>query len=323
MPQRNQTRQSVRIVEVTDGDSGQRLDNFLHALVRDAPRSLVYKIIRTGQVRINGKRCRPTHRLKTGDRVRVPPIHASMYGPRSVPDWAREQVRDGLLFENDSIVVINKPAGMAVHGGSGIAWGLIDVIRDLKPAADIELAHRLDRETSGCLLLGKGKAAARALQNQFRDRVAVKSYLAMLDGCLADSPVRVDAPLLRSERGGERISVVDRQGKPAVSVFKILEHFRVGSFVEVSIETGRTHQIRAHAAHLGHAVAGDTRYGTSGQAAAWRDRGLRRLFLHAHALTVLDPQGEPLSFSCPLPGELHSVLDQLQAEWGSTDRSAG
>lgn len=323
MPQSNQTRQSVRIVEVSDGESGQRLDNFLHALVRDAPRSLVYKIIRTGQVRINGKRCRPTQRLKTGDQVRVPPVYTSAHGPRSLPDWARLQVRDGLIFENDHILVINKPAGMAVHSGSGIAWGLIDVIRDLKPAADIELAHRLDRETSGCLLLGKGKATARELQKQFRDRVAIKSYLAMLDGCLADSPVRVEAPLLRSERGGERISVVDDAGKSALSVFKVLERFGVGSFVEVDIETGRTHQIRAHAAHLGNAVAGDTRYGTSAQASVWRDRGLRRLFLHAHALTVLDPHGEPLSFSCPLPGELHGVLDQLQAEWASADSSAG
>lgn len=302
---------AVRLVSVQSGQDGQRLDNFLIGQLGGAPRSLAYKLIRTGQVRVNSGRAKAATRLAAGDKVRIPPVQLQEAAVVAIPEYALDLVVKAILFEDADHLVIDKPAGMAVHGGSGIKWGVIDVLRQLRPGQDIELVHRLDRDTSGCLVLARNKKAMRELQRQFRESVAEKRYLCLVNGRLPEARIVVNEPLFKTERGGERFMTVDPRGKHALTEFRLLEHHGEASFVEVHLMTGRTHQIRAHAAFMGHSLAGDTRYGTPQQAKYWRNFGLKRLFLHAHALTVLDSQGNSLAFTAPLPPELRAVLDSV------------
>jgi 23S rRNA pseudouridine955/2504/2580 synthase len=301
----------VRTETVGQGHQGQRLDNYLFGLLKGVPRKVVYKIIRTGQVRINGRRARPGARLAVGDQVRIPPVRLPMARSGTVPGPVLEQLAGAVLFEDDDHLLVDKPAGMAVHGGSGVVWGIVDAMRQVRPDDEVELVHRLDRDTSGCLLLAKNRSAMRRLQGQFRRGEPEKRYLSLLDGHLSEAHLLVDQPLLKTERGGERFMVVDPAGKPATTEFSLLHRYPDCSYVEVVLLTGRTHQIRAHAAFLGAPLAGDTRYATSARCRHWHGRGLRRLFLHAHSLSVQDGAGQPLNFSSPLPEELRAVLDAL------------
>jgi 23S rRNA pseudouridine955/2504/2580 synthase len=302
---------SVRLKTVEPGLEGQRVDNFLAGLLTGAPRSLIYKIIRTGQVRVNGGRVKASTRLEAGDQVRIPPVQIISSAKQQVPAAAVKAMAEAILFENGDHLVINKPSGIAVHGGSGVSWGVIDAMRALRPGQDMELVHRLDRETSGCLVLATNKGSMRELQRQFRCGEVEKAYLCLMGGRMPEPRMSVDQPLLRSERAGERFMQVDPAGKPAWTEFRLLEHRDEASYAEAVITTGRTHQIRAHAAFLGMPLAGDARYGTQEQLNIWRQRGLNRLFLHAHRLTVFDQQGNPLHFTCPLPDDLRGVLDRL------------
>lgn len=302
---------AVRTREVPEGNAGQRLDNFLMGLLPGAPRSVIYKIIRTGQVRVNGGRAKPATRLAAGDLVRIPPIRLPAPEQPGVPDSILQVLAAAVIHEDEDLLVLDKPAGVAVHAGSGVRWGVIDAMRQLRPGTSVELVHRLDRDTSGCLLLAKTRSAMLDLQSQFRRGEPDKRYLCLMDGRMPEERVLVDQPLLKTERSGERFMIVGERGKPAKTVFRRIQVFPDCSYSEASLLTGRTHQIRAHAAFLGLPLAGDTRYASAAACQRWQSRGLQRLFLHAHSLTVRDAQGNLRQFSCPLPAELRKVLDEL------------
>ncbi len=300
---------SVRSITIDAERSGQRLDNFLLAILKGVPRTHIYRIVRKGEIRINKGRRRADYRLQTGDVVRIPPI-ATRVAPPAAPDLA--WLNKLILFEDDLLLVLDKPSGMAVHGGSAVSYGVIEALRATRPQArSLELVHRLDRATSGCLLIAKRRSALRGLQESLRAGLFGKEYLALLDGRLAGGPRTVNAPLLRLE-GGDRRVVVHATGKASTSRFVPETRFAEATLVRVYLDTGRTHQVRVHAAYLGHPVAGDERYGAAGRLGVWKDRGLGRLFLHAARLSFPHPgTGAVLTIESPLPVELRRVLESL------------
>jgi 23S rRNA pseudouridine955/2504/2580 synthase len=301
----------VQVVEVDAARAGQKLDNFLLGQLPGVPRSLVYRIIRTGQVRINGKRCKPMQKLQLGDQVRVPPVRIEPTRAPRVPDAVVLDLESRIVFENTDLLALDKPAGLAVHGGSGLNWGVVDALRQSRPNQQPELVHRIDRETSGLLLLGKHPQATRQLQEQFRVRATSKRYFALLDGRLPEDWLAVEQPLAKTVRGGERFMVTADAGQDALTEFRRLENRGKSTFVEAVPVTGRTHQIRAHAVWLGMPCAGDARYSEEKRLGWWHRRGLQRLFLHAHALEITAPDGEVLHLSSPLPPDLAEILDIL------------
>ena len=298
---------SVREV-VIDGDhGGQRLDNFLSRELGKVPRSLVYRLIRTGQVRINGGRVKPMRKLRAGDRVRIPPVRdprPSDGSPANVPQARIAEMENRISHRQDEFIVVDKPAGLASQAGTGLAWGLNDIMACINSRA--VPVHRLDRETSGLMLFALGPANARELQQRFVTGEVEKRYLALLDGHLDQPRVDVDMPLkkIRDGSGQHRVVPAD-DGQTARSSFKRLEKLQRHDFVEVRIETGRTHQIRAHARFLGTPVAGDERYNPGSPPA-----GLDRLFLHAGYLRL--PWPEDQVFSSPLPADLNQILERLR-----------
>jgi 23S rRNA pseudouridine955/2504/2580 synthase len=302
----------VSIVTVDSHREGQRIDNFLSAQLKGVPRSLVYRIIRTGQVRINGKRCKPATRLSEGDQVRIPPAKTREQGVADISGKVRELVKSSILYQDADLLVLNKPAGMAVHGGSGLPWGLIDVLRQERPGGFIELVHRLDRETSGCLVLALNGNALQSISGQFRDGKVDKRYLCLLDGRLPQELVDVKAPLARVQAGPRRLVEVSEEGKSAHTRFRLLQAYTGCSYVEAELLTGRTHQIRAHAKHLGMPLAGDDKYASRESVRAWRKLGLKSLFLHCHRLVLENSRGEQQEFDAPLPDGLRAVLDSLE-----------
>lgn len=302
----------VRLEQVSADHDGQRLDNWLSSRLKGIPRSLLYRLIRTGQVRINGKRCKPATRLEANDTVRIPPARIAERGGAEVSDRVVSQLRERILFENGDMLVLDKPAGMAVHAGSGLPWGVIDVVRKMYPDTFVELVHRLDRETSGCLVLARNGPALNHLSALFREGGIDKRYLCLLHGSLAQDMVEVDASLARVEgQDKKRIVVVSPEGKPARTRFRRLQAWPDATYAEAELLTGRTHQIRAHARHIGAPLAGDSRYSANASQKFWRKRGLRRLFLHAHFLGLEAVDGERVEFTAPLPPELRTVLDGL------------
>jgi 23S rRNA pseudouridine955/2504/2580 synthase len=305
------TNQKVRIAEIPEDRAGQRLDNFIISQLPGLPRSVVYRIIRKGQVRINGGRAKPHSRLEAGDKVRIPPAHTSSKEPGTVPRAVLKTIESAITFQNDDFLILNKPAGLAVHGGSGIKWGVIDALRQLYPDGTIELVHRLDRDTSGCLLLSKNALALRVMRKQFQLRTTGKKYLCLTQGKFKEDRQVVNEPLHKVEKGGEHYTVVSPEGKPAVTEFRLLEHYGHQSYVEAIPLTGRTHQIRAHAAHLGIPIAGDAKYSSERSQAYWQEKGLKRLFLHSQELTFEYPEGEPWQFNINLPDELKAILDSI------------
>lgn len=303
------------MVRVAADQAGRRLDNFLLGLLSGVPRPRIYRMIRSGEVRVNGGRARPERRLKAGDEVRIPPVQTRDAATRRPPREQSERLEARVIYEDAELLALNKPAGLAVHGGSGLSWGVIELLRAARPDADfLELVHRLDRETSGCLLIAKRRSALRRLHQQFRDGEVRKHYVALLCGRLRGEQRYVDAPLLTTtRRGGERHVEVDAAGKPARSRFYPRQRFQSLTLTDVVIETGRTHQIRAHAAFIGHPVAGDERYGVGAERAA-RRFGLQRLFLHADCLSFDSPAtGQVLRIEAPLEPELVQVLDRVAA----------
>ncbi len=315
----NEVSHGVRLVKVPEDRDGQRLDNFLLLQLKGAPRSLVYKLVRSGQVRINGKRAKADSRLAGGDEVRIPPVRLGEPGEAAAPPKALlERLAASIVFEDKWLLALNKPSGLATHGGSGIKVGAIEALRALRPGEPLELVHRLDRDTSGVLLVAKKRSALLELQALMRagedDEGPGKRYLALLVGRLPQGTMTVDAPLQKSVlQGGERMVRVDPSGKASVSHFKVLERKGGHSFCEVRIETGRTHQIRVHAAHLGHPVAGDEKYGErEANKRLAEQAGLKRLFLHAASIEfALEGGKRPYLISAPLPPELAAVLDRL------------
>ena len=307
----NKVSSTVNYVEVTRDREGQRLDNFLSARLKGLPRSVIYRIIRTGQVRVNGGRAKPATRLEAGDIVRVPPASVRERKSGNIPPAVIELISRSVCYENHGIMVIDKPAGMAVHGGSGLSWGVVDVVRALRPGSNVDLVHRLDRETSGCLLLALNGDALRELNAQIKNDHVEKRYLCLLDGKLEQERVEVDEPIGKYERSGEHFMRVDPEGKTAHTTFRLLQHYGEYSFAEAELHTGRTHQIRVHAAHLGAPLVGDRRYSPAARQKFWKTRGLKRMFLHAHQLRFYTADGEQQLVNAQLPDELSHLLENL------------
>jgi 23S rRNA pseudouridine955/2504/2580 synthase len=309
----------VRHFEVEEGEAGQRLDKYLAKRLGDVPRTRIFRIIRRGEVRVNGRRAGPEVRLSTNDKVRVPPIREQAEeGParaqRGPPAAMLETVGRSIVQETDRLLVLDKPAGVAVHGGSGISFGVIEALRALKPGEPLELVHRLDRDTSGCLLVARDAPTLRTLHALLRDGECDKRYLVLLRGKWDLGQKRIDVPLRTDTRvNGERTVRADASGKPSISEFRPVQFFgKLATLMEVSLHTGRTHQIRVHAAYAGHPVAGDEKYGDAEFNARMRELGLARMFLHAHSMSFDWPQnGGTFSASAPLPPELATVLDRM------------
>jgi 23S rRNA pseudouridine955/2504/2580 synthase len=307
----------VKLVRVPDERDGQRIDNFLMNQLKGAPKSLVYKLVRSGQVRINGKRAKPDSRVAGGDEIRIPPVVLGEPGAvRPPPKSLLEKLDRAIVYEDASLLALNKPSGLAAHGGSGVSYGAIEALRALRPQQNFELVHRLDRDTSGILVVAKKRSALLELQALMREgedeEAPNKRYLALLVGKMPQGTMTVEAPLLRlTGKGGDRSVRVDPKGKPSVSHFKLLERRSGHSFCEVVIETGRTHQIRVHAQHIGHPVAGDDKYGDrEANKRLAEQAGLKRLFLHAAAMSF-DLAGKPYTLNAPLADELSAALDRL------------
>jgi 23S rRNA pseudouridine955/2504/2580 synthase len=311
-----QTRSSVQHREVTAEEAGQRLDNYLRRHLKDVPRSRIYRLIRRGEVRVNGRRAGAETRLQPQDEVRIPPVRVLPPGTAPPAQAAlMERIRGSIVYEDDRLIVLDKPAGIAVHGGSGVSSGVIEALRALRPQDSLELVHRLDRDTSGCLLIARHAATLRGLHKLLREDGFEKRYLALVRGRWELGTKRIDIPLRTNARvGGERTVRADPAGKPAASRFRPVQFFgRTATLVEVTLITGRTHQIRVHAAHAGHPVAGDEKYGDPDFNRELHASGLDRMFLHAASVSFTWPQGGEFSVNTPLPPALGAVLEQLTA----------
>ena len=317
----------VRQIEVDEGGAGQRLDNFLLRHLKGVPKTHVYRIIRSGEVRLNKARAGADSRVAPGDVVRVPPVRVSEAAARKAerPAPAREFP---ILLEDEHLIALDKPAGVAVHGGSGVSFGVIEQLRQARPDARfLELAHRLDRETSGVLLVAKKPAALKDVQRQLRERRVGKTYLTLALGAWPERLKVIDAPLARyliaggaQGEGERRVRIVgeaDPAGQRAVTLVKVLERLPEMSLLAVTIKTGRTHQIRVHLAAQGHPIAGDDKYGDFARNKALQKLGLKRMALHAWQLRLTHPaSGQPLELTAPLPPDLQPFC----GAWG---RGAG
>lgn len=306
------SKDSATLLEVGEESVGQRIDNFLQKIAKGVPKSHLYRILRSGEVRVNKRRVAPEYRLNAGDAIRVPPIRVSPATERpAVP--AREF---DIVFEDDSIIVLDKPSGVAVHGGSGVSFGVIEQLRRARTEARfLELAHRLDRETSGLLVVGKKRSALTRLHDLFREGGIRKRYLALVKGRWLNPVQHIRLPLRKFlDEAGERRVSVSGEGKPAHSVVRLMARWQNFSLVEVELKTGRTHQIRVHLAHLGFPLAGDDKYGDFPLNKDLQRAGLKRMFLHAGSLELPHPvSGEKLDLNAPLPGDLKDFLAKLDA----------
>jgi 23S rRNA pseudouridine955/2504/2580 synthase len=310
-------RPAVRHLEVTQEQAGQRLDNFIHRELGDLPRSRIYRVIRKGEVRVNGHRAGPDTRLQAHDKIRIPPVKLRPASEVVLPSTQLlETIRKAIVQEDDNLLVLDKPSGLAVHGGSGVSFGAIEGLRALRPGESLELVHRLDRDTSGVLLVAKNTGALRTVHALLRDGAFEKRYLALLKDKWELGRKRIDIPLRTDLRvGGERTVKADASGKPSVSEFRPVQFFgKRASLMEVAILTGRTHQIRVHALHAGHPVAGDEKYGDEEFNAEMKAFGLNRMFLHAHSVSFEWPSGGEFSVNTPLPPELAATIDKLAAQ---------
>ncbi|MGQ0658158.1 MAG: RluA family pseudouridine synthase [Chromatiales bacterium] len=302
-------------VRVDEGHAGRRIDNLLNSLLADVPKSHIYRMLRRGEVRLNGRRVRPEVRVEQNDILRLPPLRSEApTAGRRLSARHAEDLRAMVLYEDERLLVVNKPAGMAVHGGSGLRFGLIETLRAARPEAEfLELVHRLDRDTSGCLIIAKGMRALRQLHDALRAGGIGKRYLLLARGQWRGGERRVDEALRKNGRqGGERMVRVDPDGKPAVTWFRLKRQFPSACLLEAETDTGRTHQIRVHAACTGFPIAGDSKYGERSFTARMRGHGLHRLFLHAARVEIPCGNNEPpLVVEAPLPKELGAVVESL------------
>ncbi len=315
------SKSSVTQALITENEHGQRLDNLLLKQCKGVPKSHVYSIVRSGQVRVNGRRAEVSYRLQTGDVLRIPPLRIARR-EQEIVAGAEFNVDLPVLYEDDGLLIIDKPAGIAVHGGSGESFGVIEALRRQRPQARfLELAHRLDRETSGILLVGKKRSALLALHEMFRDgggggRGADKRYQVLVAGRWMDPVRNVRVPLLKYlQPSGERRVRVSEAGKASHTVFRLLARWEHFSLLEAHLKTGRTHQIRVHLAHLGYPVAGDEKYGDFALNRVLARDGLKRMFLHAWTMRLPNPlDGRDLLVEAPLPVALRRFLHSLSAK---------
>jgi len=305
----------VRQVEIGPERDGQRIDNALMTLLKGVPKSMIYRLLRTGQVRVNGKRAKPDTRLALGDTLRLPPVRVAEKPAERGPSQAQVTgLADRVIFEDRHFLVIDKPSGIASHGGSGITHGAIELMRAARPNESLELVHRLDRDTSGVLVFARTRAGLVGLQAAIRAGEVTKQYLCLMVGHPSKAKFDVNAPLRKfALQGGERMVRVADDGKPSLTFFREMEQYPGARLMQATLGTGRTHQIRVHAAHIGHPLAGDTKYGDKDANRRFREHGLQRLFLHAsHMSFELD--GRSYGFSAPLPEDLKQFLDTLSSE---------
>src|SRR6202163_2289007 len=305
---------------ITADEAGQRIDNFLMRHFKTVPRSRVYRLLRKGEVRVNRKRVDAEYKIAEGDEVRLPTgridagDEAGRGGPGRPSTWPLEVIRGAVIFQDKHVLMLDKPAGVAVHGGSGMSFGVIEALRASRPRENLELVHRLDRDTSGCLLIARDRATLTSLHALIRNGGMHKTYLALVAGSWQLGTKRIDAPLATDNRQhGERHVRVAAAGKNSVSVFKPVQFFgSLATLMEVDIPTGRTHQIRVHASFAGHPLLGDDKYGDRDRNAELKLHGLKRTFLHAQSIAFEWPgSGVPFHASAPLPGELAAVLDAI------------
>ncbi|GAA5128600.1 RluA family pseudouridine synthase [Alloalcanivorax gelatiniphagus] len=305
----------VTFITIDEGRDGQRLDNFLFVHLKGVPRSRIYRIIRAGEVRINKKRAKQTTRLATGDVVRIPPVRTSeSSAPPVVSDGLAERLSRALLYEDSRLMIFNKPAGLAVHGGSGVSLGLIEALRVLYPKeTQLELVHRLDRDTSGCIMVARHRGFLRKLQRLMQQGGVEKRYWLLCQG-FKGAERRMEAPLLKMMQGNERVVRVSREGKPSITDFVLLERFGDSALVEATLGTGRTHQIRVHAQFGGFPLLGDDKYGSQRGDRKLADLGRRRLCLHARSLAFRHPEsGDRLRVEAPLDEDFEAILAGLRA----------
>jgi len=299
----------VRKVRIDAEHAGQRIDNFLRRELPGVPKGRLYRLLRRGEVRVNGGRVRAEYKLAEGDEVRVPPVRIRS---EAAPPAAKlaASIADQVLYEDKRLLVVDKPSGIAVHGGSGISHGVIELLRHARPELkDLSLVHRLDRETSGCLVLAKRRSALRELHARFRAGVVEKNYLTLVIGDWQHGDILIDKPLLVQHRkGGERHVIVSAAGKPAQTRMQLSRTFGKYSLLQCAPLTGRTHQIRVHATSVGHPVAGDERYGDADENRRLQKFGLNRLFLHAQSIAFPDDSGNELHFTSPLADDLERFL---------------
>lgn len=312
------SKESVTQVEVAPDFEGQRIDNFLIRHAKGVPKSHVYRILRTGQVRVNGSRMAPDGRLRAGDLVRIPPLRVAQPEEKTVPGR-----QFPVIFEDEQMLVVNKPAGVAVHGGSGVSFGVIEQLRAARPELRmLELAHRLDRDTSGLLVIAKKRSSLKRLHEAFREGKVEKRYLALVKGRWRNALQNVRLPLHKyTNADGERRVRVAEEGQEAHSIMRLVSrHYLQGqiySLLEVELKTGRTHQIRVHLSHLGFPIVGDEKYGDFPLNKALQKSGSRRMFLHARSLNLPDGEGRRLALAAPLAEDLQIFLDRLEPEASS------
>jgi 23S rRNA pseudouridine955/2504/2580 synthase len=311
---------SANKISITEHAVGQRIDNFLLKQLKGVPKSRIYRSLRQGEVRVNGGRVKPDYHLELGDVVRIPPLRMSEQATLGKPSTTLMRLLEAsILWEDEGLVIINKPSGIAVHGGSGINFGVIEIFRHLRPDARfLELVHRLDRDTSGCLMIAKKRSVLREIHVLLQQHQITKLYWALVQGRWHEDQHTVSASLLKNRlRSGERMVRVSKEGKPAVTLFKALEYFKQATLIEARLQTGRTHQIRVHAAHLGHPLAGDEKYGDKLFNKSLREIGCKRLFLHAYQLHfILPSKAKTITVTADLPKELQKVLKQIRSEMG-------
>lgn len=306
----------VQIIEIEPDFIGQRIDNFLLARLKGVPKSVIYRVLRKGEVRVNKKRIKPEYKLQQDDVVRIPPLTVAAEGePVSVKLSMVKNLEQHILFEDNDLIVLNKPSGMAVHGGSGLQFGVIEALRALRPLAKhLELVHRLDRDTSGCLLIAKKRSVLTHLHEQLRNKTVEKKYWALVAGDWDNKVRKVTEPLKKNTlQSGERVVRVDeKDGKPSETRFRILQRYQQGTLVEAFPVTGRTHQIRVHTACKGHPIACDDKYGDNTFTAQMQQVGLNRLFLHAKTLSFMHPITETtMRVEAPLDPVLEQALSKL------------
>lgn len=308
------SKNSVTWATISEDEQDQRLDNYLLRICKGVPKSHVYRILRSGEVRVNSKRAEASYRLKLGDVIRLPPVRVAQKTEDAVADAGMQRADLPVIYEDDALLVLDKPAGIAVHGGSGVSFGVIEALRRQRPEARfLELAHRLDRETSGILLVGKKRSALTRLHDMFRGSDADKRYLVLVKGRWMDPLRHVRLPLYKYENeSGERRVRVSEDGKPSHTVFRLLARWQGASLLEAQLKTGRTHQIRVHLAHLGYPILGDDKYGDFPLNKALQKEGLKRMFLHAWSMKFDHPlSGEALALEAPLPAALKNYLTRL------------
>lgn len=309
---------NVQFLTISDDEAGQRIDNYLLSKLKGVPKSLIYRIVRKGEVRINKGRVKPEYKLQVGDVLRIPPVRISEKEQPQISNKLNKvnQLENQIIFEDDYLLAINKPSGIAVHGGSGLSFGVIEALRVLRPEARfLELVHRLDRDTSGILLIAKKRSVLRHLHEQLRIKTIQKDYLALVRGQWQSHCKVVQAPLLKNElSSGERIVRVSEQGKPSETRFSIEERYIAATLIKASPITGRTHQIRVHTQYAGHPIALDDKYGDAEFDRQMRELGLDRLFLHAFSLCFEHPKtGETLRLNAPLDDKMKNILQKLRA----------